>query len=77
MRRAGWDTHCLPVELEIEKKLGLKSKKDIEKFGIAAFNKKCKESVLEYIDLWKQFSERMGFWTDYNDAYFTFDNNYI
>ena len=76
-RKAGWDTHGLAVEIEVEKRLGLKSKKEIENLGVKEFNKKCKESVLEYIDLWKQFSERMGFWTDYNDAYFTFDNNYI
>lgn len=76
-RKAGWDTHGLPVELQVEKELGLKSKKEIEEYGVAEFNKKCKESVLQYIDLWKKFTERIGYWTDLNNAYFTFDNNYI
>lgn len=76
-RKAGWDTHGLPVELQVEKELGLKSKKEIENFGVAEFNKKCKESVLQYIDLWKKFTERIGYWTDFDNAYFTFDNNYI
>lgn len=74
-RKSGWDTHGLPVELEVEKEIGSKSKKDIEAFGIAAFNKKCKESVLRYIDEWKNFSDRIAFWN--RDAYFTFENNYI
>ncbi len=76
-RRAGWDTHGLPVELQVEKQLGLKSKKEIESYGVAEFNKKCKESVYEYIDLWKSFTERVGYWTDMDKAYFTFDNSYI
>ena len=76
-RKAGWDTHGLPVELQIEKKLGLKSKKEIEQYGVAKFNKECKESVHEYIDLWKTFTERMGYWVDFNDAYYTYDANYI
>jgi isoleucyl-tRNA synthetase len=62
LRKAGWDTHGLPVELEIEKKLGLKNKKDIEKYGIAEFNKKCKESVWEYKKDWEKLTERIGFW---------------
>src|SRR5581483_10484914 len=63
-RKGGWDTHGLPVELQIEKKLGFKSKKDIENFGIAKFNKLCRESVWEYIGLWKNFTDRMGYWAD-------------
>jgi isoleucyl-tRNA synthetase len=76
-RKAGWDTHGLPVELEVEKEIGSKSKKDIEAYGIAKFNAKCKESVLRYIDEWKTFSERIAFWVDHDDTYFTFDNDYI
>ncbi len=76
-RRAGWDTHGLPVELEVEKKLGLKSKKDIEKFGIAAFNEKCKESVWQYKDEWEKLTERMGFWLDMEHPYVTYANDYI
>lgn len=76
-RKAGWDTHGLPVELQVEKELGLKSKKDIESFGVAEFNKKCKDSVFSYIDLWKKFTERIGYWEDFDNAYFTFDNPYI
>ncbi len=76
-RRAGWDTHGLPVELQIEKKLGLKSKKEIETYGIAEFNKECKESVFNYIADWESFTDRMGYWVDKKDAYFTFDSSYI
>ncbi len=76
-RVAGWDTHGLPVELEVEKRLGFKSKKDIEEYGIAPFNKKCKESVFEYISLWTDFTERIGYWTDLKNAYYTFNNSYI
>ena len=76
-RRAGWDTHGLPVELEVEKKLGLKSKKEIEKFGIAEFNKKCKESVWLYKDEWEKLTERMGFWLDLKNPYITYENSYI
>jgi isoleucyl-tRNA synthetase len=76
-RKAGWDTHGLPVELEVEKEIGSKSKKDIEAFGIAKFNQKCKESVLRYIDEWRAFSDRIAFWQDYDHTYFTFDNSYI
>ncbi|MFA6463613.1 MAG: class I tRNA ligase family protein [Candidatus Paceibacterota bacterium] len=75
-RKAGWDTHGLPVELQVEKELGFKSKIEIEKYGIAPFNKKCKESVLQYIDLWGKFTDRIGYWVDKKDAYFTFDSNY-
>lgn len=76
-RRAGWDTHGLPVELQIEKKLGLKSKKDIEKYGIAQFNKECKQSVWEYKKEWEALTERMGFWIDLNNPYITYETPYI
>jgi isoleucyl-tRNA synthetase len=76
-RRAGWDTHGLPVELEVEKQLGFKGKKDIEEYGIAAFNKKCRESVFQYIDLWQKFTDRVGYWVDQEKAYFTFDVPYM
>jgi isoleucyl-tRNA synthetase len=76
-RKAGWDTHGLPVELQIEKALGLESKKKIEEYGIALFNKQCKESVHQYIDLWKIFTERIGYWVDFKDAYYTYDASYI
>ena len=76
-RKAGWDTHGIPVELEVEKKLSFKSKKDIEAYGVAKFNAKCKESVLQYIDEWKRFTDRIAFWVDHEDTYFTFDNDYI
>lgn len=76
-RKAGWDTHGLPVEIESEKKLGLKSKKEIEEYGVALFNAECRRSVLSYIDLWSKFTERMGYWASFDDAYFTFDNSYI
>ncbi|MFA6077220.1 MAG: class I tRNA ligase family protein [Candidatus Paceibacterota bacterium] len=76
-RKGGWDTHGLPVELQIEKKLGFKSKIDIENYGIAAFNKLCKDSVWEYIGLWKSFTERMGYWADQENPYVTYHNDYI
>lgn len=76
-RRAGWDTHGLPVELQIEKKLGLTSKKEIEAYGVAAFNKECKDSVFTFIKDWEKFSDRMGYWVNKKDAYYTFDTNYI
>ena len=77
MRRAGWDTHGLPVELQIEKKLGLQSKKDIETYGIAQFNKECKDSVFTYIKDWESFTDRIGYWVDKEHAYYTFNNDYI
>ncbi|MEK7510860.1 MAG: class I tRNA ligase family protein [Patescibacteria group bacterium] len=76
-RRAGWDTHGLPVELEVEKQLGFSGKKDIEAYGIAAFNKKCRESVMQYIDEWSRFTGRIGYWVDQATAYFTFDPTYM
>ena len=71
-RKAGWDTHGLPVELQIEKKLGFTSKKDIEAYGIEKFNQECKDSVFEYIDDWEKFTDRIGYWVDLKDAYYTF-----
>lgn len=76
-RKAGWDTHGLPVELQIEKKLGLKSKKEIESYGVEEFNKQCKDSVFEYIGDWEKFTDRIGYWVDKKDAYYTFDTSYI
>ena len=76
-RRAGWDTHGLPVELEVEKELGLKSKKEIDEYGIAEFNAKCRESVWKYRDEWERMTERTGFWLDMNNPYVTYENSYI
>ncbi|MEX2080916.1 MAG: isoleucine--tRNA ligase, partial [Dehalococcoidia bacterium] len=76
-RRAGWDTHGLPVELEIEKELGLKSKLDIEAYGIAAFNEKCKESVSRYVEEWTRLSQRIAYWADMDHPYVTWHNDYI
>ena len=76
-RKAGWDCHGLPVELEIEKELGFHNKHDIERFGVAEFNARCRESVLRYIDEWNELTERIGFWIDTDDAYFTLANEYV
>ncbi len=76
-RKAGWDTHGLPVELQVEKALGLKSKKEIESYGVAAFNQKCKESVWEYKNEWENMTRRMGYWLDLADPYITYKNSYI
>lgn len=76
-RKAGWDTHGLAVEIEVEKKLGLKSKKDIEKYGVAEFNEKCRESVWEYKDEWERLTERMAFWLDTEHPYITYEPSYI
>lgn len=76
-RKGGWDTHGLPVELQVEKALGLNSKKAIEEYGIAKFNEKCKESVWEYTDLWEKFTDRIGYWVDQENPYVTYDNTYI
>ena len=76
-RKGGWDTHGLPVELQIEKKLGLKSKKEIEKYGIAEFNRQCRESVWDFIGLWNKFTERIGYWVDEKNPYVTYHNSYI
>ncbi|HEX9985839.1 MAG TPA: isoleucine--tRNA ligase [Thermoanaerobaculia bacterium] len=77
LRRAGWDTHGLPVEVEIEKRIGSKGKQDIEKFGIAEFNKMCRDSVFSYIGDWNKLTERIGFWLDLEHPYITYENNYI
>jgi isoleucyl-tRNA synthetase len=77
LRKAGWDTHGLPVEIEIEKELGFKNKKDIEAYGIDNFNKKAKESVWKYKNEWEQMTRKMGFWLDMSDPYVTYKNQYI
>ena len=76
-RKAGWDTHGLPVELEIEKKLGLKNKEDIEKYGIAKFNRLCKKSVWLYKQEWERVTQRMGYWVDMDNPYTTYETDYI
>lgn len=76
-RKAGWDTHGLPVELEVEKELDLKSKKDIEAYGIAEFNKKCKESVWKYKDEWEKLTKRIGFWLEMTHPYVTYEWKYM
>ncbi|MDZ7704119.1 MAG: isoleucine--tRNA ligase [Trueperaceae bacterium] len=76
-RKGGWDTHGLPVELAIEKQLGFSGKKDIEDYGIAEFNRLCKESVFKNIQDWNAMTERIGFWLDLDDAYVTYENDYI
>ena len=76
-RKAGWDTHGLPVEIEVEKQLKFTGKQDIEKFGIEAFNKLCRESVFKYIDQFAQVTERMGYWVDFDKAYRTLDTTYM
>lgn len=76
-RKGGWDTHGLPVELQVEKKLGLNSKKAIEEYGIAKFNNECKQSVWEYLEYWNSFTKRIGYWVDQENPYITYENNYI
>jgi isoleucyl-tRNA synthetase len=76
-RKAGWDTHGLPVELEVEKSLGISGKQQIEEFGIAKFNELCRASVHEYVGAWLDMSNRMGFWQDYEHAYWTLTSDYI
>jgi isoleucyl-tRNA synthetase len=76
-RKAGWDTHGLPVEIEVEKKLGFKHKDEIVQYGVEKFNALCRESVFEYKDDWEEMTERIGYWVDLNDAYITCDNKYI
>ena len=76
-RKAGWDTHGLPVEIEVEKMLGLKHKEDILKYGVAEFNARCKESVWKYKADWERLTEQMGYWVDLGDPYITFTNTYI
>ena len=77
LRKAGWDTHGLPVEIEVEKQLGISSKPEIEAYGIAEFNKKCKDSVFSYEKQWREMSKRMGYFIDLENPYITLDNNYI
>ena len=77
LRKAGWDTHGLPVELEVEKMIGSNGKQDIEKYGIEPFIKLCRESVWKYKDMWEKFSDRMGYSVDTTDAYVTYSNEYI
>ncbi len=76
-RKGGWDTHGLPVEIQVEKALGLTSKTDIEAYGIEAFNRQCRESVFEYLEDWTALTERIGFWVDLEDAYRTLDATYV
>ncbi len=76
-RKAGWDTHGLPVELEVEKKLGLNGKEQIEEYGIEPFIKECKESVWKYKGMWEDFSGTVGFWADMEHPYVTYDNTFI
>ncbi len=76
-RKAGWDTHGLPVEIEVEKHLGIKNKSEIPEFGVARYNAECKKSVFTYKDLWEKMTTRMGYWIDLEDAYVTCENDYI
>ena len=76
-RKAGWDTHGLPVEIEAEKKLGISGKREIEALGVARFNEVCRESVFTYKEEWERLSERIGYWLDYSDPYVTFHPDYI
>lgn len=76
-RKAGWDCHGLPVELAVEKELGLNGKQDIERYGIAAFNARCRESVTRHTDAFAELTRRMGYWVDLGDAYRTMDSDYI
>jgi isoleucyl-tRNA synthetase len=77
LRKGGWDTHGLPVEIEVEHKLGFEHKRQIEEYGIAKFNAQCKESALSYIREWEELTERIAFWVDVDNAYITFTNEYI
>ncbi|MET0818968.1 MAG: isoleucine--tRNA ligase [Solirubrobacteraceae bacterium] len=76
-RKAGWDTHGLPVEIAVEQRLGFTSKEDIERYGIAEFNAECRKAVLEHLEDWKALTERIGYWVDLDEAYYTFDPRYI
>ena len=76
-RKGGWDTHGLPVEIQVQKELGLKSKKDIEAYGLEAFNEKCKESVWTYVHEWEDFTKRMGYWVDLKNPYITYKPDYM
>ncbi len=77
LRKAGWDTHGLPVELEIEKKLGISGKPQIEEYGVEKFVVDCKDSVFSYVEMWREMSERLGYWVDMDNPYVTYHNDYI
>ena len=77
IRKAGWDTHGLPVELEIEKKLGISGKEQIEEYGVEQFVKECKESVFKYVHVWEEMTNKVGFWVDMEHPYITYENKYI
>src|SRR5439155_23019984 len=76
-RKGGWDCHGLPVELEVEKEIGTTGKRDIEAFGIAAFNRLCRESVTRYVEDWVELTDRIGFWIDIDHEYWTMNTEYI
>ena len=76
-RKAGWDTHGLPVEIEVEKALGIKHKSEVFDYGVEKYNQACRDSVFTYLDLWEKMTTRMGYWIDLKSAYITLDNNYI
>src|SRR5665811_154389 len=76
-RKAGWDCHGIPVELGIERELGFTRKSDIEDYGVAAFNARCRESVTRYVDEWRRLTERIGYWVDLDDAYWTMSDAYV
>ena len=76
-RRAGWDTHGLPVEVEVEKELGISGRQAIEEYGVEAFSRKCIDSVFKYISEWQRMTERIGFWVDFDSAYVTFHKSYV
>ena len=77
IRKAGWDTHGLPVELEIEKKLGISGKEQIEEYGVEKFVKQCKESVFTYVSMWEEMTNKVGYWVDMDNPYVTYHNDYI
>ena len=77
LRKGGWDTHGLPVEIEVEKELNLESRQQVEQYGMDKYNEKCRESVLKYKDLWDSLTRRMAYWVDLDDPYITFENDYI
>jgi len=77
LRRGGWDTHGLPVEIEVEKQLGFSGKPQIEKYGVAEFNARCRKSAFDYIQDWERMTERIGYWVDLKTAYVTYENEYI
>ncbi|MCA9602237.1 MAG: class I tRNA ligase family protein, partial [Myxococcales bacterium] len=76
-RRAGWDTHGLPVEVEVEKELGIHGREEIEKYGVEAFTQKCIESVFRYTEAWRKMTQRIGFWVDLDHAYVTYHKSFV